>query len=193
MLKSKSPLSFEELLVYCESNPTIVGVDPDSSLKDTKTKSFKTLGSGVYVMDFDTTVKGYGQLVITELVDLFKIAHPKTILSVEHINNNVWIDKNSARRARNPLQYAAKQGYSKGTMKQVFNELEFYSNLHNINLMLFPPSAGWKNNKNELESYKAKNFETVTGINCRGTNEEIRSAAWFAYKAYHKLNNKRFI
>lgn len=188
---TSSPLSFIELCDYSQEEPLIIGVDPDSSLYCKKAKGSITKGNGVFILNFDKKIMFWDCLTPFEFDELASNLHKDTLVCIEEIGEGNFTPykvfrSTNPRHEEGSLRTALKAARCVGKVQHAQELVEFACQRHCVDYVLGKKSSAWKNNKPEqgFGRNKKKYFLEVTDIADNKTNEEVRSAAWFAYQAY---------
>ena len=145
------------------SNKIIIGCDPDSDK------------SGLAVVKSGKLIT----LTCKSLVEIFEYFngcknHDKIELHIENVNG---ISSNAfAIKSKDPLPVKLKKAEHVGKCKQVQVEIERIAKSFGIKIVHHPVSKIWKDSKTGKQQ-----LERVFGYTGQ-SNEDTRSAAWFAYK-----------
>lgn len=144
------------------TNKIIIGCDPDS-----EKSGFCIVENGELVNLFNIG-----------LVDFYNYLQRVNYLYAElHIENVNGISSNAFNvKSRDPLPVKLKKAEHVGKCKQVQIEIERIAERFGIKVIHHPVSKMWKDSKTGKQQ-----LEKVFGYTGQ-SNEDTRSAAWFAYK-----------
>lgn len=144
------------------SNKITIGCDPDSAK------------SGFCIVENGELVN----LFNIGLVDFYNYLQRVNYLRAElHIENVNGISSNAFNvKSRDPLPVKLKKAEHVGKCKQVQIEIERIAERFGIKVIRHPVSKMWKDSKTGKQQ-----LEKVFGYTGQ-SNEDTRSAAWFAYK-----------
>lgn len=146
------------------SNKIIIGCDPDGA------KS----GVAICVNGILTSLKTRDLICVFTCFKVIAAKYENVELHIENVNG---ISSNAFNvKSRDPLPVKLKKAEHVGKCKQVQIEIERIAERFGIKVIHHPVSKMWKDSKTGKQQ-----LEKVFGYTGQ-SNEDTRSAAWFAYK-----------